>query len=561
MTGVDMLRSLIVLLTLAPAFAAGPPPVVDLWPDGAPGSKGITEKEVWVERGQGIVDRAVSSVHQPTLTVYLPDKERATGAAVVIAPGGGYSHVTIDKEGHDIAKWLNRIGVAGFVLKYRLPKTKGANYTIDTAFADTQRALRLVRGRAKEWNLDSTRIGMMGFSAGGDLAARAGTRFDAGLDAPADAVERESSRPDFLVIGYGAIPDDVTVTPETPPAFLVHADNDRLSSEKSVRFYLALKKAGVPAELHVYAKGGHGFGIQPTGLPIASWPDRCQAWMENQGLLRSRTISAYRGRTPTLDGKISPGEWDDAAEFFGVTDWVPQFSPTGDPKDLALHGYVKHDGKRLYFAFDVTDDVLYGIDTPRWLPDENPKAHELTREGFPWFGDEMELLINAAKQWKGREGAAGDGSSWQMVCNLTKSRKGGVGVGGLREGEPRKSEAAWNTYQKWILSGAQEAVARPKPGGKGYIIEWAVNFDPCLEISPGQFYSTSLGDRAMGLNIALGDLDEKERGAGNFGHFRHEDWFSGAKNTRTELRQWGTLWIRTSKMPARRSPVTKTSQK
>lgn len=244
-----------------------------------------------------------------------------------------------------------------------------------------------------------------------------------------------------------------------------------------------------------------------------------------------------------LDGVISPGEWDDATKFEGVSDWIPQFTRTTDPKDLSLKGYVKHDAKRLYFAFDVTDDVLYGIDTPRWLPAENPKAHELTREGFPWFGDEMELLINASNRWTGDEGAAGNGSSWQMVCNLTKSRKGGVGKGGLLEGEPRKSEAAWNTYQKWILSGAQEAVAKPKPGGHGYVIEWAVNFNPCLEVQPGKFYSPAMGDRPMGLNIALGDLDEKERGAGNFGNFHHEDWFAGAKDIRTNLKQWGTLWI------------------
>ena len=125
----------------------------------------------------------------------------------------------------------------------------------------------------------------------------------------------------------------------------------------------------------------------------------------------------------------------------------------------SVKGYVKHDGKRLYFAFDVTDDVLYGIDTPRWLPGENPKAHELTQEGFPWFGDEMELLINASNEWKGEEGARGDGSSWQMVVNLTKSRLGGVGRGGLLEGEPRKSDKAWNTYRKWIESGAMEAAA------------------------------------------------------------------------------------------------------
>lgn len=273
-----------------------------------------------------------------------------------------------------------------------------------------------------------------------------------------------------------------------------------------------------------------------------------------------RSLNAFPGKTPVLDGVITAGEWDDATEFFGVTDWIPQFSPTRDPRDLALHGYVKHDGARLYFAFDIVDDVLYGIDTPRWLPDENPKAHELTREGFPWFGDEMELLINAANKWTGSEGAAGDGSSWQMVCNLTKSRKGGVGKGGLLEGEPRKSENAWNTYQKWILSGAQQAVAKVKPAGKGYIIEWAVNFDPCLEISPGKFYSTALGDRAMGINIALGDLDEKEKGAGNFGHFHHEDWFAGAKVIRTQLRHWGTLWIRASgAKPGRRSAPTKNS--
>jgi acetyl esterase/lipase len=547
----------IAVLCLSAVVFAADRPVVNLWPDLKAGGA----QEVWVERGKGTVDRAVSEIHQPSVTVYLPDAARANGAAVVIAPGGGFSHLAIDKEGYNVARWLNGVGVAGFVLKYRLPKTKGSDYTIDTALSDTQRALRLVRSRAKEWKIDPNRVGLMGFSAGGTLAAMAGTKFDAGSSSSADPIERESSRPDFLVIGYGAIPADVMVTAATPPAFLVHADDDRLSAQRSADFYAALKKAGVSAELHVYSRGGHGFGTVATGLPVAGWTKRCEEWMSVQGLLRPRVLNAYLGKTPVLDGQLSPGEWSDATEFTGVRDWIPQFSPTDDPADLSLHGYVKHDGKRLYFAFDVTDDVLYGIDTPRWLPDENPKAHELTREGFPWFGDEMELLINAANRWTADENAVGDGSSWQMVCNLTKSRKGGVGTGGLLEGEPRKSEAAWNTYQKWILSGAQEAVAKPKPGGKGYIIEWAVNFDPCLEVSPGQFYSTAMGDRAMGLNIALGDLDQKAAGAGNFGHFHHEDWFSGSKNTRTQLRQWGTLWIKTSRMPARRSLPTKNSQK
>jgi SSS family solute:Na+ symporter len=282
-----------------------------------------------------------------------------------------------------------------------------------------------------------------------------------------------------------------------------------------------------------------------------------------------RSLDAYAGSTPKLDGVISRGEYDDATTFTGVHDWIAQFSPTTDPKDLAVKGYVKHDGRRLYFAFDVTDDVLYGIDTPRWLPKENPKAHELSRQGFPWFGDEIELLINASNKWVGNENAAGNGASWQMVCNLTKSRKGGVGAGGLLEGEPRSVESAWNTYQQWILSGAQECAARPKPGGKGYVIEWAVSFNPCLEVEPGKFYSPALGDRAMGLNIALGDLDTPERGAGNFGGFHHEDWFAGVKNLRTNLKQWGTLWIRTTPRttprtapkPGLRSAPTKNSPK
>ena len=257
-----------------------------------------------------------------------------------------------------------------------------------------------------------------------------------------------------------------------------------------------------------------------------------------------RSLEARPGKTPVLDGVISPGEWDDATTFSGVEGWKPQFSAVTGTKDLSLKGYVKHDGKRLYFAFDVTDDVLYGIDTPRWLPSNNPKAHELTREGFPWFGDEIEVLINASNHWTGNQDSAGNGSSWQMVCNLTKSRKGGVGAGGLLEGEPRRSENAWRQYQEWILSGAQECAAKPKPAGKGYIIEWAVSFNPCLEVEPGVFYSPSMGDRPMGLNILVGDLDEPEKGTDNPYGFHHENSFAGSRNTRTQLHDFGTLWMR-----------------
>jgi solute:Na+ symporter, SSS family len=258
------------------------------------------------------------------------------------------------------------------------------------------------------------------------------------------------------------------------------------------------------------------------------------------------SLDAWSGSTPKIDGVLSPGEWDDATRFTGVLNWTHTFTPTTDPRDLALIGYVKHDRTHLYFAFDVTDDLLYGIDTARWLPPENAHAHELTPQGFPWFGDEMELLINATNKWAEREGAAGNGSSWQMVCNLTKSSLGGIGKGGLLEGEPSNKPEAWNTYQRWIETGAQQAVARPKPSGKDYVIEWAVSFDPCLEVEPGKFYSPRMGDRAVGLNIALGDLDTPESGAGNFGHFHHEEWFAGDPKRRTELREWGTLWLHPS---------------
>lgn len=268
-----------------------------------------------------------------------------------------------------------------------------------------------------------------------------------------------------------------------------------------------------------------------------------------------KKLDAYLGATPKLDGVLSPGEWGDATAFDGVEGWKPQFLPVNDAKDLSLRGWVKHDGRRLFFAFDVTDDVLYGIDTPRWLPSNNAKAHDLTRDGFPWFGDEIEVLINATNRWTAREDSAGNGTSWQMVCNLTKSRRGGVGAGGILEGEPRRLASAWETYGRWIESGAQECVAKPRPGG--YVIEWAIRFDPCLEIEPGVFYSTGMGDRPMGLNLLIGDLDRDEYRADNPYGFHHENSWAGSKNTRTQLRDFGTLWLRAGKRP----PAASTTRK
>ena len=264
-----------------------------------------------------------------------------------------------------------------------------------------------------------------------------------------------------------------------------------------------------------------------------------------------RYLDCYRGTTPTLDGVISPGEYADATVIYGVDGWASEFTPTTCPKDLSLIGYVKHDGNRLYFAFDISDDVLYGIDTNRWLPEGYPKTHELSRDGFPWFGDEMEILINADNHWGKDDNAEGNGRAWQMVCNLTKSRLGGVGVGGLLEGEPRQVQAAWDTYQKWILTHAMDAVAKVKPTGHGYVIEWAISFNPCLEIQPGVFYEASMGKTPMGLNIALGDIDEECRGAGNFAGFHHEDWWTGEKDLRTFKREYGVMFMYPGTKPKR----------
>jgi solute:Na+ symporter, SSS family len=275
----------------------------------------------------------------------------------------------------------------------------------------------------------------------------------------------------------------------------------------------------------------------------------CILWWLNAALAPAQvpTLNSFPGRTPVIDGILSAGEWSDASGFAGVRDWVHTFSPTTDPKDLSLKGFVKHDATHLYFAFDVTDDLLYGVDTERWLPKENPQAHELSPRGFPWFGDEMEILLNSRNRWKATESVNGDGGSWQMVCNVTKSRLGGVGKGGLLEGEPRSQPEAFARYRSWIESRAQHCAVQIKPDRKGYWLEWAIRFDPCLEIEPGKFYRPELGEVEVGINIALGDLDRPEDGWGNFGNFHHEDWFSGTPKGRTELRHFGKLRLRSRK--------------
>jgi acetyl esterase/lipase len=276
------------LLLLACSLGgAAEPEAVYLWPNGAPGSEAKAGPETVRLTDEG--ERVVSNVQQPSLTVYLPAQQRATGAAVVIAPGGGHRELWTDHEGHNVAKWLAARGVAGFVLKYRLAREQGSSYTVEgDSLADTQRALRLVRHRAAEWGVNPEHIGVMGFSAGGELAALAATRFDAGSAAAPDAIDRESSRPAFEALIYPAIPGDMRLSAQTPPAFLACGEKDRQNiSEGLPELYLALKKAGVAAELHVYAGIGHGFGLRERNRgAIAGWPDRFLEWLAAGGFLK-----------------------------------------------------------------------------------------------------------------------------------------------------------------------------------------------------------------------------------------------------------------------------------
>lgn len=264
-----------------------------LWPNGAPGALGEADSD------------------KPSITICLAPEGKASGAAVVVYPGGGYGVLAMDHEGKQIAEWLNAHGIAAFIVKYRL----GPRYHHPIELGDAQRAIRTVRARAPEFRIAPDRIGIWGFSAGGHLASTAGTHFDSGNPDAPDPIDRVSCRPDFMILCYpvvsfttdyahkgsrrnllGDSPDpklmeylsnEKQVTPQTPPTFLFHTDADKgVPAENSVLFYLALRKAGVPAELHIYEKGNHGVGLAQKDPVLATWPDRLADWLKARGAIK-----------------------------------------------------------------------------------------------------------------------------------------------------------------------------------------------------------------------------------------------------------------------------------
>jgi len=288
------MRALAVCLSLlfSGMALAADHPEVPLWANGAPGSEGKTAKEVDEPPNQEHGYLKVTSVHNPSLTVFLPPPGTATGAAMVIAPGGGHQFLNFDQEGTYVAEYLNSIGVAGFVLKYRLAREAGSTYKVDDAVADAQRAIRLIRSRAEEWHVNPQRIGIMGFSAGGEVAALASTHYDAGKTDSADPIERQSSRPDFDALIYPGIrAENFTIPKDMPVTFMLCADNDHGPSNALAGLYPMLKAAGIKTEVHIYASGGHGFGINPNTRnvsPVATtWQLRLGDWLKDIGMLKA----------------------------------------------------------------------------------------------------------------------------------------------------------------------------------------------------------------------------------------------------------------------------------
>lgn len=302
--GVRRAASVLACLLALPAArsaAQAPADTFTVWPGTPPGAPASLPPEVDTTAGGGerVAGRSVirlGNVTTPTLTVYKPAGGTANGTAVVICPGGGHRILAMDLEGSEAAAWLNSLGVTAFVLKYRVPTRPGAEHRWDAAVEDGQRAMSLVRSRAAEFGIDPGRLGMLGFSAGGETAGLTAFLRDRRY-ARIDAVDDVPYRPDFVMLGYAAgmvtedgtaLRDYVAVTPASPPTFIVQAQDDFVPVQNALRLGLALKQHGVPFELHVYAAGGHGYGLRETEAPVTTWHHRAADWLRARGLLTRR---------------------------------------------------------------------------------------------------------------------------------------------------------------------------------------------------------------------------------------------------------------------------------
>ena len=313
---------LLVVLALSASDAAWQPSLgyaqLPIWPGTPPDAQPVEGPEV----AGTVVDASgkprlvggkpwtyVDRVSRPTMTVYSP-KGANTGAAVVVFPGGGYNVLAIDLEGTEVCDWLTSKGITCVLLKYRVPCAKvGAYRDCPTALQDAQRTVGLVRSQAARWHIDPRKIGVLGFSAGGHMVAAMSTHFGKRLYAAVDAADKESCRPDFAVALYPghlavretnfALNPDLQVTSDTPPTFLLQATDDPVDPvENSLAYYAALRKAGVPAEMHLYAKGGHAFGLRATESPITRWPQLVETWLATVGMIPKDAVegSPYEGR-------------------------------------------------------------------------------------------------------------------------------------------------------------------------------------------------------------------------------------------------------------------------
>lgn len=307
------MKPLLIAILALPLLAAERGEEIKLWPNGAPGSEGITAQEVSTPSRAAKYSQWPGNftvTHYPSIYVFLPPKEKATGAAMIVAPGGGHRQLVIEKEGWEVADWLNERGIAAFVLKYRLARIPGSTYSLPKeVHADAARSIRLVRSRASEWGVDPARIGIIGFSAGGEVGGMIGVKYDAGAPDAADPIERASSRPDFNILIYpfyrpgsvgqrSPVPPalqpivenaDFPLKPDAPPVFMVCTTDDPSHVIPTVKFYLELVAAKVPAEMHIYEYGEHGFGLRPTkkpGSPVESWPARMTEWLTARGIVK-----------------------------------------------------------------------------------------------------------------------------------------------------------------------------------------------------------------------------------------------------------------------------------